>query len=148
MKTKLTYLADHDQRLIYLNGEKSAIENDWLLLFNHGGTNDELEWIFDDRACFYTNEKKLLSGLTSVYFHRLLNEAEAHGEAGREAVKGLKGGVMPRAKELAKETISGMEKESNKPIYLALNQPYKNLSVFGMGTIETNDEKSFSKGAC
>jgi len=49
---------------------------------------------------------------------------------------------------MAQETIDGMEKESNKPIYLALNQPYKNLSVFGMGTIETNDEKSFSKGAC
>ena len=148
MKTKLTYLADHDQRLIYLNGKKSDIENDWLLLFNHGGTNDELEWIFDDRACFYTNTDKLRRGLRSIYFHRLLNEAEAHGEAGRAAIKGLKGGVMPRAKELAKETMSGMEKESNKPIYLALGQPYKNLSVFGMGTIETTDEKSFSKGTC
>ena len=144
MKTKLTFLADHDSRLIYLNGKPEDIKLDWLLLFNHGGTNDELEWIFDDRACFYTNEKKLLSGLTSVYFHRLLNEAEAHGFS----FKGLKGGVMPQAKRLAKETIDGMEKESNKPIYLALGQPYKNLSVFGMGTIETTDEKSFSKGAC
>ena len=141
MRTKLTYLADHDQRLVYLNGKKSDIENDWLLLFNHGGTNDELEWIFDDRACFYTNEKKLLSGLTSIYFHRLLNEAEESN-----ALKGVKGGVMPYAKELAKQTIDKMEKESSKPIYLALNQPYKNLSVFGMGTIETTDEKGFSKG--
>jgi len=141
MKTKLTYLADHDQRLVYLNGKRSDIKNDWLLLFNHGGTNDELEWIFDDRACFYTNEKKLLSGLTSIYFHRLLNESEES-----DCFKGVKGGAMPYAKELAQQTISKMEKESSKPIYLALNQPYKNLSVFGMGTIETTDEKGFSKG--
>ena len=141
MKTKLTYLADHDQRLVYLNGKRSDIKNDWLLLFNHGGTNDELEWIFDDRACFYTNEKKLLSGLTSIYFHRLLNESEES-----DCFKGVKGGAMPYAKELAQQTISKMEKESSKPIYLALNQPYKNLSVFGMGTIETTHEKGFSKG--
>ena len=107
MKTKLTYLADHDQRLVYLNGKRSDIKNDWLLLFNHGGTNDELEWIFDDRACFYTNEKKLLSGLTSIYFHRLLNESEES-----DCFKGVKGGAMPYAKELAQQTISKMEKES------------------------------------
>jgi len=136
MKTKLTYLADHDQRLVYLNGENSTIKNDWLLLFNHGGTNDELEWIFDDRACFYTNEKKLLSGLTSIYWHRLLNHDETMTEATADVL----------APTMAQETIDGMEKESSKPIYLALNRPYKNLSVFGMGTIATNDEKGFSKG--
>ena len=136
MRTKLTYLADHDQRLVYLNGKKSDIENDWLLLYNHGGTNDELEWLFDDRACFYTNEKKLLSGLTSIYWHRLLNHDETMTDETADVI----------APSMAQDTINSMEKESSKPIYLALNQPYKNLTVFGMGTIETTDEKGFSKG--
>jgi hypothetical protein len=136
MKTKLTYLADHAQRLVYLNGKTSDIKNDWLLLFNHGGTNDELEWIFDDRACFYTNETKLLSGLSSIYWHRLLNNDEAMTEETADAL----------SVTLAQETIDGMEKESSKPIYLALNRPYKNLAAFGMGTITTTDEKGFSSG--
>ena len=138
MKTKLTYLADHDSRLVYLNGSKPAIENDWLLLFNHGGTDDELEWIFDDRAAFYTNEPKLLRGLASVYYHRLLDHDENMTEQTAEVL----------AATMAQDTVNGMEKESNKPIYLALGQPYKNLSIFGMGTIATTDEKSFSKGEC
>jgi hypothetical protein len=136
MKTKLTYLADHDTRLIYLNGPRKQIELDWLLLFNHGATDEELEYIFDDRACFYTNEPKLRRGLESIHYHRLLNNDETLSEESAEL----------QAVPLAQAAIDAMEKESATPIYLALNRPYKNLCTFGMGTISTPNEKSFAKG--
>lgn len=147
MKTKLTYLSDHDTRLVYLNGKESDIQEDWLLLFNHGATDEELEWIFEDRACFYTNEAKLLKGLESIYFHRLLDEGDKCVENGeRNPYKGLKGGVMPYVKGLAKMDFDEMERESATPIYLAINRPYKNLTAYGMGTISTPNEKSFASG--
>ena len=136
MKTKLTYLADHDSRLVYLNGKESEIQNDWLLLFNHGGTDDELEWIFEDRAAFYTNEPKLLRGLASVYYHRLLDHDETMTEETAEVL----------AATMAQDTVNGMEKESNKPIYVAINRPYKDISEYGMGTIQTKGESSFRRG--
>ena len=136
MKTKLTYLADHDTRLIYLNGPRKQIELDWLLLFNHGATDEELEYIFDDRACFYTTEPKLRKGLESVHYHRLLNNDETLSEADAEL----------QAVPLAQATIDAMEKESATPIYLAITRPYKNLCTYGMGTISTPNEKSFAKG--
>ena len=136
MKTKLTFLADHDSRLIYLNGNPKDIKLDWLLLFNHGGTDEELEWIFDDRASFYTSETKLRKGLESVFYHRLLNHDETMTEETAEAL------AIP----LAQELIDGMEKESNKPIYIAINRPYKDAHEYALGTIQTAGESSFRRG--
>ena len=102
MKTKLTFLADHDSRLIYLNGNPKDIELDHLLLFNHGATDEDLEWIFEDRAAFYTSEPKLLRGLASVYYHRLLNDDETMTEETAEVL----------AATMAQDTVNGMEKES------------------------------------
>ena len=136
MKTKVTFLADHDSRLVYLNGNTEDIKNDWLLLFNHGGTDEELEWVFDDRACFYTNEPKLLRGLRSVYFHRLLNNDETMSDETAEVL----------AASMAQEFVNDMEKESNKPIYLAINRPYKDGHEYGMGTVSTPNEKTFANG--
>ena len=136
MKTRLTYLQDHDTRLIYLNGKESDIKLDHLLLHNHGGTDEELEWIFEDRACFYTNEPKLRRGLESIHYNRLLNNDETLSEADAEL----------QAIPLAQAAIDLMERESATPIYLALNRPYKDLCAYGMGTISTPNEKSFSKG--
>ena len=136
MKTKLTFLADHDSRLIYLNGKESDIELDHLLLHNHGATDEELEWIFEDRASFYTSETKLRSGLESIYWHRLLNHDETMTEETAEAL------AIP----LAQELIDGMEKESNKPIYVAINRPYKDGHEYAIGTIQTAGESSFRRG--
>jgi len=136
MKTKLTFLADHDSRLIYLNGKPEDIKLDWLLLFNHGATDEELEWIFDDRASFYTSETKLRKGLESVFYHRLLNDDETMTEETAEAL------AIP----LAQELIDGMEKESNKPIYVAINRPYKDAHEFALGTIQTAGESAFRRG--
>ena len=136
MKTKLTYLADHDSRLIYLNGKRKDIKLDWLLLFNHGATNEELEWIFDDRASFYTNETKLRRGLQSIHYHRFLNHDETMTGETAEVL----------AATMAEETINGMEKESNKPIYIAINRPYKDAHEYTMGTIQTAGESSFRRG--
>jgi hypothetical protein len=136
MRTRLTYLQDHDTRLIYLNGKESDIELDHTLLHNHGATDEELEWIFEDRACFYTNEPKLRRGLESIHYHRLLNNNEELSEDSAEML----------AVPLAQAAIDLMEKESATPIYLAINRPYKNLCTYGMGTISTPNEKSFSKG--
>jgi len=136
MKTKLTFLADHDSRLIYLNGKPEDIKLDHLLLFNHGGTDEELEWIFDDRASFYTNETKLRRGLQSIHYHRFLNHDETMTEETAEVL----------AATMAEEAINSMEKESNKPIYIAINRPYKDAHEYAMGTVQTAGESSFRRG--
>ena len=136
MKTRLTYLQDHDTRLIYLNGKESDIQLDHTLLYNHGGTDEELEWIFEDRACFYTNEPKLRRGLEAIHYHRLLNNDETLSEADAEL----------QAVPLAQATIDAMERESATPIYLAINRPYKDQCELGLGTIETKSEKAFMRG--
>ena len=136
MKTKLTFLADHDSRLIYLNGKPEDIKLDWLLLFNHGGTDEELEWIFDDRASFYTSETKLRRGLESVFYHRLLNDSDELSEDTAEML----------AVPLAQKVIDGMEKESKQPIYIAINSPYKDAHEYALGTIQTAGESSFRRG--
>jgi hypothetical protein len=136
MKTRLTFLADHDSRLIYLNGKESDIELDHLLLFNHGATDEELEWIFEDRASFYTSETKLRRGLESLHFHRLLDHDETMTDETAEVL----------AATMAQETINGMEKESNKPIYVAVNRPYKDAHEYALGTIQTAGESSFRRG--
>jgi len=136
MKTKLTFLADHDSRLIYLNGKPEDIKLDWLLLFNHGGTDEELEWIFDNRASFYTSETKLRRGLESIHYHRLLNHNEELSEDSAEML----------AVPLAQKAIDAMEKESNQPIYIAINRPYKDAHEYALGTIQTAGESSFRRG--
>ena len=136
MKTRLTFLADHDSRLIYLNGNPKDIKLDHLLLFNHGGTDEELEWIFDDRASFYTSETKLRKGLESIFYHRLLNDSDELSEDTAELL----------AVPLAQKVIDGMEKESNKPIYIAVNRPYKDAHEYALGTIQTAGESSFRRG--
>jgi hypothetical protein len=136
MKTRLTFLADHDSRLIYLNGKPEDIKLDHLLLFNHGGTDEELEWIFDNRASFYTSETKLRRGLESIHYHRLLNHDETMTEETAEAL------AIP----LAQEVIDGMEKESKQPIYVAINRPYKDAHEYALGTIQTAGESSFRRG--
>jgi len=136
MKTKLTYLADHDSRLIYLNGKESDIKLDHLLLHNHGATDEELEWIFEDRAAFYTSETKFRRGLQSIHYHRFLNHDETMTEETAEVL----------AATMAEETINGMEKESNKPIYIAINRPYKDAHEYTMGTVQTAGESSFRRG--
>ena len=144
MKTKLTFLADHDSRLIYLNGNPKDIELDHLLLFNHGATDEELEWIFEDRASFYTSETKFRKGLESVFYHRILNDEEMesvvpYDELSEETAEAA---AIP----LAQEVIDGMEKESNKPIYIAVNRPYKDAHEYGLGVIQTAGEGSFMRG--
>ena len=47
---------------------------------------------------------------------------------------------------LAQEVIDGMEKESNKPIYVAINRPYKDAHEFALGTIQTAGESAFRRG--
>ena len=136
MRTRLTYLQDHDTRLIYLNGKESDIKLDHLLLHNHGGTDEELEWIFEDRACFYTNEPKLRRGLESIHYHRLLNNNEELSEDSAEML----------AVPLAQKAIDAMEKESNQPIYIAINRPYKDAHEYTMGTVQTAGESSFRRG--
>jgi hypothetical protein len=136
MKTRLTFLADHDSRLIYLNGKPEDIKLDWLLLFNHGATDEELEWIFDDRASFYTSETKFRKGLESVFYHRLLNDSDELSEDSAEML----------AAPMAQKTIDEMEKESNKPIYVAVNRPYKDAHEYALGTIQTAGESSFRRG--
>ena len=136
MKTKLTFLADHDSRLIYLNGKESDIELDHLLLHNHGATDEELEWIFEDRASFYTSETKLRRGLQSIHYHRFLNHDETMTEETAEVL----------AATMAEEAINSMEKESNKPIYIAINRPYKDAHEYAMGTVQTAGESSFRRG--
>ena len=77
--------------------------------WNHGATDGEFHWLNEFRGYFWTDEKRFLKSLENIFLFKLLQDMDTQGEAAFVACKGLKGGLMPRAKELAKEVFDKME---------------------------------------
>ena len=96
---KLTYIPDsHGFIKVFIEAKDGETVEAWFNAFwNHNATSGELEWIFDNEASFCSNWKRFTRALNDIFLFGLLNDMEAHGEAGLMACKGLKGGLMPRA---------------------------------------------------
>ena len=142
-KIELTYIPDSKVIKIYIeakDGQDETVEAWFNSFWNHGATKGELEKIVEGTGAFLTTRKKFMRALVDIHLFILLNEMEGHGEAGLEACKGLKGGVMPRAKEIAQAVFDGMEKRDSSMRYGRIGY------VYTLGEIYTNDEKAFTSG--
>ena len=121
--------------LYMMSDNETEIQERFYSLWNHGATSGKLHWINDDlangdlKAYIWTQPEKLEKAVTNAMLFKLLNEAEAHGEAGRVAIKGLKGGLMPRARELAAEFMESIKSVKNWWRYQAQTE------VFELGSI-------------
>ena len=77
--------------------------------WNHGATSGEFHWLNEFRGYFWTDERRFHKSLQNIFLFKLLQDMDNQGEAALVACKGLQGGLMPRAKELAQEVFDSME---------------------------------------
>ena len=128
MKLKLTQKNCGSRIAVGLLGEENDIIDRFNSFWNHGATSGELHWQTDIRAYFWTTEKKLLKAMTNASLFRLLNEAEESN-----CLKGVKGGAMPYAKEIARDWFAQVEKTRDILRYATSND------FFTMGTIRAEN---------
>ncbi|MAH46517.1 hypothetical protein CMI37_11835 [Candidatus Pacearchaeota archaeon] len=102
---KLEYQDCGTNIALFLDGEKEEIEQKHMSLWNHGATKSELEWVNEHRAYMWTTKQKLLKALVNANLFGLLGVLKTV-----EEYKGIKGGLLPKARELADVEFSGIEK--------------------------------------
>ena len=101
-------------------------------LWNHGATNASMiteGWAegFGYVLVQPEPEKNMLKYFENSTFHRLLNEAEEKGIS----LKGLKGGIMPEVREIAKQKLSHLMDNHEKWISTAPSTNFYNLGTIG-----------------
>lgn len=100
--------------LLFIQGNtpQDAYER-WLSLSNWGATRqregEEPNFVHDNVISCWTTEEKLLAYFARINLNRLADEL------GSKA-KGVKGGLMPQAIELAKQQIAALEVESFRSV--------------------------------
>ena len=94
------------------DSQQEITERFWSF-WNHGATDGEFHWLNEFRGYFWTDEKRFSKSLENIFLFKMLNESdelrEQDPEGWAHCCKGLKGGFLPRAKELAKEALDSLE---------------------------------------
>ena len=92
------------------NTEK--IEQSYNSFWNHGATSGKLHFLSDTFGYFWTTAKTLKKALVNQNLFRMLNEADEMREQDPKGwahcCKGIKGGFLPRAEELASEQFDSL----------------------------------------
>ena len=131
---KFTYISDSKVIVIFMRGNPEEVRQWGWSFYNHAGTQDkELDWIMDDKASFYTNERKFERALENIFLFMSLNDDP-------NQFKGKKGGAMEVARKQAKEFIDNMEKEDASLRYGRKGYTYNT------GEVYTKDEQAFALG--
>ena len=108
--TEIKYSKKGTTWAIEIQGDSEQEINERFYSFwNHGATDGEFHWLNEFRGYFWTDEKRFKKSLETIFLFKLLQDMDSHGEAGLMACKGLKGGLLPRAKELAREVLDTLE---------------------------------------
>jgi len=102
---KLTYQDCGTNIALFLEGEPDDIVEKHMSLLNHGATSSELDWINESKAKLWTTKEKLLKALVNAKLFHLLGITKTV-----EEYKGVKGGLLPVARELANTEFSGIDK--------------------------------------
>ena len=144
MNTKLSFQDFTTKMIVLIKGDdRQAIEQDFWGFYNHNATDggqakaDEphLQWLTDDPkhgGYFYTTRERLLQAMTTRSLFRLLNDSP-------EQFKGLEGGALPRAKELAREWFDSMDKVSDIIKQRAEMADPDNHGSYSIGTIKAEN---------
>ena len=112
--TEIKYSKKGTTWAIEIQGDSELEINERFYSFwNHGATDGEFHWLNEFRGYFWTDEKRFKKALENIFLFKMLNESDAlrenDPEGWQHCCKGVKGGFMPRAKELAKEALDTLE---------------------------------------
>ena len=112
--TEIKYSKKGTTWAIEIQGDSELEINERFYSFwNHGATDGEFHWLNEFRGYFWTDEKRFKKSLENIFLFKMLNESdelrEQDFEGWQHCCKGIKGGFMPRAKELAKEALDTLE---------------------------------------
>ena len=102
---RLTYQDCGTNIALFLEGEHDDIVEKHMSLLNHSATSSELDWINESKAKLWTTKEKLLKALVNAKLFHLLGITKTVAE-----YKGVKGGLLPVARELANTEFSGIDK--------------------------------------
>ena len=108
--TEIKYSRKGTAWAVEIQGDShEEIQQRFYSFWNHGATDGEFHWFNEFRGYFWTDEERFLKSLQNIFLFKLLQDMDNQGEAALAACKGLKGGLMPRAKELAQQLFDSME---------------------------------------
>ena len=108
--TEIKYTQKGTAWAVEIQGDNhQEIKQRFYSFWNHGATDGEFHWFNEFRGYFWTDEERFLKSLQNIFLFKLLQDMDNQGEAALVACKGLKGGLMPRAKELAQQLFDSME---------------------------------------
>ena len=112
--TEIKYSKKGTTWAIEIQGDSELEINERFYSFwNPGATDGEFHWLNEFRGYFWTDEKRFKKALENIFLFKMLNESdelrEQDPEGWQHCCKGVKGGFMPRAKELAKEALDTLE---------------------------------------
>jgi len=117
------------------------IEQSYNSFWNHGATSGKLHFLCDTFGYFWTTEATLKKALVNQNLFRMLNESDEMREQDPEGwthcCKGLKGGFLPRAAELAQEQFDSLMEKHQRAI-----SSNPSGEFFTMGTIKAEKPDS------
>ena len=136
---RLEFFSDDLERTQYESNAEQAVDLAFQSFYNQGIAQN-LEWVNQDRTkgWFWVSGKtakecreNLLNALNQIMINAILTNA------GSTSFKGVKGGVMPIARDLAMDIYKSMEPCPNFVDYKnAVTADPLNLDCYSMGTIK------------
>ena len=101
--TELEYQDYGSKLIVAIIGKREDVEAQFNSFYNWQATeNPEISWATETRGYFYTTTEKLLRAMSNAELFRILDTS------GDVAWKGVKGGAMGLAKEIAQERFDSM----------------------------------------
>jgi len=119
---------------IFLKGQDvEKIEQSFNSFWNHGATSGKLHWLSDYLGYFWATEKTLKKALVNQNLFRMLNDADEMREQDPDgwahSCKGIKGGFLPRAQELADEQFNSLMGKHERAISSNASTDYYSLGT-------------------
>ena len=150
-ETEVTY-QDHGTVIaVFIKGEKEQDINERFWSFwNHEATSGEFHWVEgENNGYFWTTPEKLKLSLERAALHKMLNLSdefrEQDPEGWKHCVKGIKGGLLPQAKVVAKVWYDSIKKKSGQ---LAIGScefaDPDNFGTYSLGTIKAESPTDYS----
>ena len=130
--TELEYQDYGSKLIVAITGKHEDVEAQFNSFYNWQATeNPEIFWATDTRGYFYTTTEKLLKAMTNAELFRVLNDCSS------VAWKGVKGGAMALAKELAQDRFDAMKQNPRSRGVVCVD--YHNLGTIGAENLSDSD---------
>ena len=126
----------------FKSDKEQALVSEFDSLWTNGATNGELNWCNEEHtiAYFWTTKEKLYAGFVSQAMSYLLQESYV-------LAKGMKGGLLPIAEDMAKDKFNSLENMPDFKDYKAPKIDIINLEhTFACGSVSAERPDDNGKG--